>query len=311
MKEVGLLKEKLTHLLPLHQARVTFIAQFILALLDAQTTNLMKVAQKFKGKAKIDSHYKRIQRFLRSFPLDFSLFARLLPLLMPFDQKWVLCLDRTNWKLGKLNINLMVLGVAHKGVCIPLIWSFLDKQGCSNTHERIFLLQRFLHLFGLHRIDFVTADREFIGKDWIQYLMKSHIPFRIRIRKNTIIQSSRSHQEMEISQLFRGNRLGQCVVLNKKKKVWGLSLHVIGLRTQNDYVILITEHSPHCAMADYKRRWEIETLFGCLKSRGFDFEETHLTESERIEKLLALLSFTLCWCLLYGEYNGPRKLDQW
>ena len=35
----------------------------------------------------------------------------------------------------------------------------------------------------------------------------------------------------------------------------------------------------------YGKRWQIETLFGCLKSKGFGFEETHITKPERIEKL--------------------------
>jgi len=36
-------------------------------------------------------------------------------------------------------------------------------------------------------------------------------------------------------------------------------------------------------MDDYKRRWEIEVLFQCLKSRGFNFEETHLKDEERLK----------------------------
>lgn len=53
MKEPTLLKQKLTLFLPIHQARITFIAQFVLALLNAQTSNLTLLAQKFKGKAKV------------------------------------------------------------------------------------------------------------------------------------------------------------------------------------------------------------------------------------------------------------------
>ena len=37
-------------------------------------------------------------------------------------------------------------------------------------------------------------------------------------------------------------------------------------------------------------RWQIETLFGCLKTRGFNFEDTHLTDPERLSKLLGLLA---------------------
>ena len=58
---------------------------------------------------------------------------------------------------------------------------------------------------------------------------------------------------------------------------------------------------------DYKQRWEIETLFGCLKTRGFDFESTHMTEPERIKKLVALLAITYCWCIYTGEWLNSIK----
>jgi hypothetical protein len=43
-------------------------------------------------------------------------------------------------------------------------------------------------------------------------------------------------------------------------------------------------------IAEYAVRWEIETLFGCLKSRGFRMEQTHLTDAERLRKLVALFA---------------------
>lgn len=306
MKAVKLLKEKLMPLLPINQARLTFIAQFVLALLDAQTCNLNTLAQKFKGKTKVESHYKRIQRFLRKYVFDFGLFAKAIVKLMPVGDKWILCVDRTNWKFGKTNINLMVLGIAYKGVCIPLLWSFLPKRGCSNTQERIDLMERFFKLFSIENIECVTADREFIGRRWVVYLKARNIPFRIRIRKNTQVRSARSHQLMDVYRLFCGKR-NQQVVLNKKRKVWGLDVYVVGLRTADDYVILITDHAPHEAMTDYKRRWDIEMLFSCLKRRGFDFERTHLSEDERVNKLLALLTLAFCWCILQGEALTTEK----
>jgi len=60
-------------------------------------------------------------------------------------------------------------------------------------------------------------------------------------------------------------------------------------------------------LGDDKRRWEIETLFKVLKSQGFDFEATHLTELDRIEKLLALLAIAFCRAHLLGEWLHEQK----
>ena len=134
------MKQKLSALFPWNQARVTFLCLFTLALIDAQTASLYRLAQKCKGKAKVDSHYKCIQRFFAKFDFDFDLFAQIITKLLPFEDKWLLCVDRTNWKLGKKNINLLVLGIAYNGLCVPILWTFLDKRGCSNTNERTCLL---------------------------------------------------------------------------------------------------------------------------------------------------------------------------
>jgi hypothetical protein len=52
--------------------------------------------------------------------IDYKVTAQLLSTILPNDEKWVLTMDRTNWKLGKSNVNLLVLGVAYKRVAIPL-----------------------------------------------------------------------------------------------------------------------------------------------------------------------------------------------
>jgi len=49
---------------------------------------------------------------------------------------------------------------------------------------------------------------------------------------------------------------------------------------------------------------KIETLFGILKSRGFRFEETHLTDGEQINKLLALLAFASLWAFKLGLWRN-------
>lgn len=47
----------------------------------------------------------------------------------------------------------------------------------------------------------------------------------------------------------------------------------------------------------------MKRVFGCLKSRGFNFEETHLTIPKKIGKLLMLLGLGLCLAMLMGEFQ--------
>ena len=108
--------------------------------------------------------------------------------------------------------------------------------------------------------------------------------------------------------LLRFLKPSQYCILEGKRSVLGLELFIIGLKqTNGEYVILVTDKDPEQAMEDYKTRWEIETLFGCLKTRGFDFEATHLTDTERIKKLVAVLAIAFCWCHITGEWAQTQK----
>jgi len=38
-------------------------------------------------------------------------------------------------------------------------------------------MQKFINIFGKEKIKALLADREFIGKEWFNYLKKEEIPF--------------------------------------------------------------------------------------------------------------------------------------
>ena len=102
-----------------------------------------------------------------------------------FD-KVQLTLDRTNWKWGKRDINILMLAIVYRGIAIPIVWTLLNKRGNSDTKERIALIQRFISIFGKDRIVNVFADREFIGEKWFTWLIENDINFCIRVKKTLL-----------------------------------------------------------------------------------------------------------------------------
>ena len=176
------LKSVLAEHLPWHGARLSFLAHCLLALIKVRSVNLAELATGFGGSAKIESHYQRLQRFFRSFALDYASLARLLVRWVPVGEgPWYLTLDRTNGQFGKADLNLLVLGIAHHGIALPIFWTVLDKAGHSNTAERMALLQRFLTVFGVETIAALLADRECVGEDGFTWLQQPRIPFHQRI----------------------------------------------------------------------------------------------------------------------------------
>ena len=183
----------------------------------------------------------------------------------------------------------------------------MPKKGNSNTHERIQVLNLFLSSFTVERIKFFSADREFIGKKWFFYLLSMNVPFRIRIRENILASNSRGIL-VPVKNLFRDLKVGEHKILEGKRQVCDVELFVAGLLLPSgEYLILVTDKNPDTSVDDYGQRWEIETLFGCLKSRGFRFEETHMTDPQRLSKLIALLAIAFCWAHITGEWLSDQK----
>lgn len=117
------LREILRSHLGWHGSRLDLLARFILALLQVRTVNLAKVAVILSDRATKDSNYIRLQRFFRDFKFDMELIAKMVAaVLLPSHEAWILTMDRTNWKFGRKEINLLVLGVAYGNISIPLFW---------------------------------------------------------------------------------------------------------------------------------------------------------------------------------------------
>jgi len=154
----------------LNLARVKFISMFIVALCKVQTVNFSKLSKAFDSTANADSSLRRIQRFIADFSLDSDIIAQLIFKLLPEKNNLTLSIDRTNWKFGIFNINIFMLGVVYHGVAFPLLFTMLPKRGNSNSLERIALIKRYIRLFGQDTIDCIVADREFVGKKWIEFL---------------------------------------------------------------------------------------------------------------------------------------------
>lgn len=161
MDNVNLLRQTLKPYLKWHGARLSFLALFLIALFRVKTVNLVDLSIGFKSKAKKESNYKRLQRFLREFDLDYYTIAKLVIEMMEIPEPWILSLDRTEWQFGNKVFNILTLGIVYQGVAFPLLWWMLDKKGNSKTNERIDLLEEFIELFCEHKIDYLSADVSF------------------------------------------------------------------------------------------------------------------------------------------------------
>jgi hypothetical protein len=305
--ECSLLERTLCENLSWNKARIKFLARFLLALLTAKTVNLQQLAVFFAGTAKVESNYKRIKRFLRFFSIDEAELAQMMVKLMRLAPPFVITIDRTEWRLGKQWVNVLMLAIVDRGVAVPLLWMVFDKKGCSSDAERRQILQKYLEIFPASSIKFVTADREFASRAWIDYLAHRKIGFCLRIKANTRI-TDKGGKLMRAGRMLRTAKLETPVDCRRKRLLWNHWVWLAGIRkTNGELVLVVSSAEGGKALANYCLRWQIETLFGVLKMRVFRLEDTHLTETDRIWRLLALLAIAFCWAMKSGEFVCRQK----
>jgi hypothetical protein len=144
-------------------ARIKFFGLFICALCKVQTVCFEKLAVAFDSESKVDSSLRRIQHFMAQYMLDTRLIARVVFSLLPHKPPYRLTMDRTNWKFGTSDINILVVAVVYQGVAFPILYKMMPKFGNSSTRERIELMEDFIAVFGADSFECLLADREFIG----------------------------------------------------------------------------------------------------------------------------------------------------
>jgi hypothetical protein len=300
----------LTEVLKLHfgwnLARIKCLSCLIIALFKVKTVNFAELATAFSGTAKTDSHYRRIQRFFNEVHIQQDMIAQLVASFLPYDQ-FILSMDRTNWMLGCFSINFLVLSIVHQGTAFPILWLFLPKQGNSNTKERIELIEQFLAIFGSYKIEYLVADREFIGEEWFRYLIRHGIKFRLRIKKNMKLSRSNGQFSPAVN-FFRSLPVSTECRLVDRRLVCGHLLWVTGMRLPSgDYLMIVSHDDSDQVMENYSKRWKIEVLFQSLKERGFNFEDVNLKDEERLKRLFAVMVIAFCWAYHVGAWLHDQK----
>lgn len=291
-------------------ARIKFFGLFVVALCKVQTVCFEKLAVSFECEAKVESSLRRIQRFMADYALDINLIARIVFALLPHEPPYRLALDRTNWKFGSFNINILVLAVVYKGVAFPLLFTMMPKFGNSSTTERIELIQRYIDLFGTQTIDCLLADREFVGERWIGFLNLNRIRYHIRIKENFWVIIPRNNHRAKVSWLFNNLRMNQYKFLHGVVEINGQLCYLSASKVKSkkgkpELQVIVSFNKPEEANSLYKERWQIETAFKAMKSSGFNIEDTHLNDVDRIAKLISIMLVAFIWV-----YRIGIQLDQ-
>ena len=161
------------------------------------------------------------------------------------------------------------------------------------------MLKDFEAVLGFGRINFLIADREFVGNKWFKALNNDRIPYFIRIKQNTLLPwGDEPSQAVEFFSHLTGHQTRLV-----EKEMYGDTVFFAGTRAQSGDLVIIMSNQPINALQildRYLKRWSIEELFKKLKTSGFHWENTHMKISVRLVTLLVILGFALLMASMGG-----------
>ena len=305
-KQVTELARELKENLPsLTKPRTDLIAFAVLALVFVQSSNLVKIASAMSTKCKRLSNYRRLQRFINQVqwtPLELmKLIVKWTGLQTPF----VLLIDRTTWYFGTQPINILCISILGDNFSVPLAWTLLDKKGNSRQDERIKLLNKVITVFGKDQIQGLVADREFTGEHWFNYLKDNDIQICIRVAKNRKVK--RYGKYRPILSVIQGNKRNGITCDKKRYWLCDIQVYIHGFTIRNDKgklesLIVVSQTNDQEIITLYAKRWYIENMFKDLKSNGFNLEQTHVKNLDRLHTLFGLLVLAHAWAVKVGTY---------
>jgi hypothetical protein len=286
------------------------MACLLIAIIQQNTSNLARLANvlDLSRKVRSASKYKRLQRFCRQAKLDYDCLAKLIMAMVNPSGKYVLALDRTEWRYGTVWVNILTLSIVTGKTSIPIYWQTLNRKGNSTLGEREKLINRYVQTFGVKQLEYLTADREFDSYQFMKYLKAEKMNFRMRVRTSMEVRKA-DGKKIKFGKMLRNMAVGDQFKTRKARKYGEVKVFIEmekGIDDKTNVIVISSEPSRQI-LSEYKRRWAIETLFQNLKSRGFELEETHLRVAERVDKLFGILALAVAWAIKTGELENDQN----
>jgi hypothetical protein len=294
-----------------HEARFSKLCQLIYSVIKRGKSSLCSLGSGLASESALASREKQVKRFLQSKYTDCETFY--LPYAQAFlagleKQELILVIDGTD--MGKNCASLMVSVVCGKR-SIPLVWLVKEGQkGHFSVADHLSLLTQVGHLLTAEQSVVLLGDGEFDAWELQAYAQSQNWHYVLRTAKNTQIEDAKGDRY----------RIGECYPEVGQKYVWledcllnqarqGFVNALAWHEKKYPYPLYLLSNFDWVkdVMDYYRRRFSIETLFGDIKSRGFNGHKTRLKDKQMIHNLLIIICLAYLLCFMIGSNQDAFK----
>jgi hypothetical protein len=283
------------------------LALLVGTMLDVRSANLMDLSASLpRDSERIDMRYQWISRLLGNELIDTD------RVMAPFagevlrnasrgGQRLILIIDQSK---ANDTQQAIVVAVRVGGRSLPIAWRVKETEGAIGFAEQRAALETALALLPEGAKVVLMGDRFYGSPDLITWCRSKGWDWRLRLKADLLVFEDGG--ESTVAQCFaRGERMLTDVELTGKRARTNIGMvHEDG--HPEPWFIAMSDAPTTAKTFDYGLRWGIEAMFSDFKSRGFGLEDSQLQRTDRMDRLILVMSLALYWAVSTGMWAAEN-----
>ena len=294
------------------QARhMNTLAGMVSGIVRSGQSQLIAMAKKAPDQSKVESRIKRFTRYLQNEGIDaqtyFMPFIEGLLVGLANSGPLVLAIDGS--EVGR-NCLALVISIIYRKRALPLVWVVVQgSKGHFPQETHVQLVQAVKLLLPEGGDVIFLGDGEFDGNLLQAEIANNEWEYVCRTAKNRLIGDDGDHFTLDEIHLEPGDCITMPDVYVTQDE-YGPVLVVAWWRKGDKEPIYLVSNMELAAEACYwyGKRFRIETFFSDQKSRGFHLHKSHISDPERLSRLLIAACLAYIWVIYLGVI---AKRDHW
>jgi len=283
------------------------LALLVGTMLDVRSANLMDLSASLpRDCERIDMRYQWISRLLGNELIDtdrvMTPFAsEVLQRASENGRQLVLIIDQSK---ANDTQQAIVVAVRVGGRSLPIEWRVKETEGAIGFAEQRAALETALALLPVGAKVVLMGDRFYGSPDLIAWCRSKGWDWRLRLKADLLVFEDGG--ESTIAECFaRGERMLTGIEFTAKRVKTNIGMvHEAG--HPEPWFIAMSEAPTTARTFDYGLRWGIEAMFSDFKSRGFGLEDSQLQRTDRMDRLILVMSLALYWAVSTGMWASEN-----
>ena len=288
-----------------HARRLTTLAYLITGTIGAKSCQLPSIATKVVDDRLADSNIKKFCRWMKNKNVTDECYF------LPYAQALlsVLCSPQNTIAIAidgsvvARNCITLMASIIYKNRALPICWLVLTgSKGHLKESVHIELVKKLKKIIPPKALVVFLGDGEFDGLNLIKTIKQHGWLFALRTSKSRLlIERDESFAFRSLCPLHNEEYFWIPDVRFDQADSPKFDAIVWHNKNYKDPIYLLTNIEPvRESLFWYRKRFKIETMFSDKKSRGFNIHKSHISDPQRVARLLIVTALAYIFIIYFG-----------